>query len=133
MGRVTGSGEYVDGDEVTVTAIPYAGYRFVRWSTGEVATSLHFVVHADVTLVAYFEPSDGIDDADASDVTVYSSGLRVLVVGAEGREVRLFDVNGRLLGADLNAGETTEFSVNASGVYLVKVGNAPAKRVLVVR
>ena len=68
-----------------------------------------------------------------NDVTIYSSDTRIFVRGAEGYDVYVYDVNGRVMNSQLNAGEMVEFRMPATGVYLVKVGNAPAKRVLVVR
>ncbi|MCB1065724.1 MAG: putative Ig domain-containing protein, partial [Verrucomicrobiae bacterium] len=58
-GAVTGGGSYDDAVEVTVTATPNAGYRFVNWTEGgaEVSTSASYVfsVTADRVLLANFE------------------------------------------------------------------------------
>lgn len=48
-------------------------------------------------------------------------------------DIYVYDVNGRVVRTQANATETVEFTMNNTGVYLVKVGNAPAKRVVVVR
>jgi hypothetical protein len=66
-------------------------------------------------------------------VTIYSKDSRIFVRGAEGYDVYVYDVNGRMMDRELNAPENLEFRLTATGVYLVKVGNAPAKRVVVVR
>ena len=42
-------------------------------------------------------------------------------------------MNGRMLSRKASATEHVEFRVDNSGVYLVKVANAAAKRVVVVR
>ena len=96
--------------------------------------TLQFIVTEDVFVTAIFDTIEvGIEDAEEIDITVYSTGMRIIVKGAEGHDVRLFDVNGRLINVATKVGETTEFRVNATGVYLIKVDNYPAKRVLVVR
>ena len=134
MGRVIGSGDYVEGSTVTLTAQAYYGYHFVRWSNGETATAISFTVTEDVTLIAYFEADPtGIDDADMANVTIYSAESTIFVRGAEGKTVSVYDINGRTISRQANASENVEFRMTATGVYLVKVGNAPAKRVLVVR
>ena len=137
MGRVLGSGWYTEGSVATLSAMANSGYRFVQWSSGETTPTLQIVVTEDVNVTAIFDTIGGghigIEDADEPEITVWSTGMRILVEGAEGRDVRLFDVNGRMIGSAVKASETVEFRVNATGVYLVKVGNAPAKRVLVVR
>ena len=124
-----------NGETVTLTAHAYEGYRFVRWSNGETTESINITVDGeDVTVTAYFEVvTGGIEDADMNDVTIYSTDSKIVVRGAEGSAVYVFDVNGRLVNNMANATETVEFRMANTGVYLVKVGAAPAKRVLVVR
>ena len=79
------------------------------------------------------DPPIGIAEVETADFTVNAIESTIVVLGAEGRQVSLFDVNGRLMNREVNAGERVEFNVANSGVYLVKVGNAAAKRVVVVR
>ncbi len=58
-GTVTGGGTYNENDSVTVTATPYNGYQFVKWTEGgqDVSTnaSYTFTATANRTLVAVFE------------------------------------------------------------------------------
>lgn len=54
-GEVTGSGEYDYLTEVTATAIPYSGYRFVGWSNGNTLNPYVFQVTKNDTLVALFQ------------------------------------------------------------------------------
>ena len=134
MGYVSGSGMYEDGSVATLTAHAYEGYHFVRWSTGDTTATINLIVSGeDISLIAYFEANTGIDDVDMNDVTIYSTDSKIVVNGAEGNAVYVFDVNGRLINSTNNATEIVEFRMASTGVYLVKVGNAPAKRVLVVR
>lgn len=53
-GTVTGAGEYNHGTEVTLTATPNEGYRFVKWSDGDTNATRTITVTADVTLIAEF-------------------------------------------------------------------------------
>ena len=55
-----------------------------------------------------------------------------MVEGAEGYPVTLYDAVGRRMDAKKEDG-TVELTVPASGVYLVKIGNLPARRVVVLR
>lgn len=134
MGLVLGSGEYEAGATVTLVARPRSGYHFVNWSNGVTDTLITFVATENVTLVANFAADPvGIDDIDEDAVSIYSVDNRIIVNGAENMDVYVYDVNGRCLRHQANANETVEFTMNASGVYLVKVGTLPAKRVVVVR
>ena len=56
-----------------------------------------------------------------------------MVEGAEEYEVTLYDAAGRRMAARRDDFSTLRFDVPASGAYLVKVGHAPARRVVVVK
>ncbi|MBR1550407.1 MAG: InlB B-repeat-containing protein [Bacteroidales bacterium] len=134
MGYVTGSGEYSHGAVVTLEAVANNGYHFVRWSDGTTNAHYEFNAIADVTLTAYFEADEvGIEDVDGADVNIYSADSKIIVKGAENLDIYIYDVNGRVVRTQAAATETVEFTMNTTGVYLVKVGSAPAKRVVVVR
>lgn len=57
-GVVSGSGTYLAGQTVTLTAVPNAGYEFVSWTENGVPVSTnaieHFIVDADHAIVANF-------------------------------------------------------------------------------
>jgi uncharacterized repeat protein (TIGR02543 family) len=57
-GTTTGAGTYASGTNVTVTAVPSAGYQFVNWTensvTASTLSSYTFLLIADRTLVANF-------------------------------------------------------------------------------
>lgn len=133
MGYVLGGGYYAAGTTVTLTAQANEGYRFVRWEDNNSTTPYREItVTADVTVTAIFEAVPvGIEDAEQAEIEVIAVDNRIVVRGAES-DIYLYDVNGRVL-ARQAAAATVEFTVNTAGVYLVKVGNAAAKRVAVVR
>ena len=137
MGTVTGGGQFEEGTVAVVIATENAGYEFVEWRNGTqvVSTSkrYEFTVNANVTLTAVFRAKTGIDDIDMNNVTIYSTDSKIIVRGAENNSIYIYDVNGREVTREANATENVEFRMSSTGVYLVKVGNAPAKRVLVVR
>ena len=137
-GTVTGAGEYVAGSTATLTAIPYTGYEFYAWVENNDTVGRQSVytignIDADHHLTAIFVVKTGIEDVEADDVKVYSTDNVIVVRGAEGKPVVLFDVNGRMLSREARAAERVEFRVTNSGVYLVKVADAAAKRVVVIR
>ena len=81
----------------------------------------------------------GIGTVDESSVVVRVENGQVVVEAAEDQQVVLYDMTGRVLGkVNESAGvpgfdSACRFDVPASGTYLVKVGNYPARRVVVVR
>ena len=137
-GTVTGAGPYVEGSNVTLTAVAFPGYEFYAWVENNDTVGYNTVytinnIDSDHYLTAVFVVSTGIDDVESDNVNVYSVDDMIVVRGAEGKQVVLFDVNGRMLSREANASERVEFRVSNSGVYMVKVGNAAAKRVVVLR
>ena len=133
MGTVIGAGQYVEGSAVTLIAVSKPGHHFVSWSNGVTDSVYIFTVTCDTTLVAEFAPNVGIATADYSHISIYSADSKVYVKGAEGMTIYLYDVNGRCMARRANAADTETFAVETTGVILVKAGNAPAKRVIVVR
>ncbi len=137
LGSVSGAGTYAEGSTVTLTATPSENATFVGWLIdGDTITDnpYTFTITGHVTAMAIFAAgSNGIEDADMANVSVYGAESRIVVRGAEGKDVFVYDLNGRTVASKMNVAENTEFNMANTGVYLVKVGNAPAKRVLVVR
>lgn len=140
MGTVnsTASGSVAENTEVTATATPNPNYIFVNWTdaTGsEVSTSASytFTVTADITIIANFAPEVGINDIDASSILIYATNNTINVRGAEGRDLYVYDMNGRCIYQNANANETESISMPASGIYLVKVSNILFKKVVIVK
>lgn len=63
----------------------------------------------------------------------YQRNGQIVVEGAEGSTVCLYDVVGRLLATRRETAQEVLLDVPASGAYLVKIGDAPARRVVVRR
>jgi hypothetical protein len=62
MGTVTGGGEYKESANITLTATPAEGYRFVNWTNAGVEVSTNavysFTATEDVVLIANFEEAE---------------------------------------------------------------------------
>ncbi|MBR6440509.1 MAG: InlB B-repeat-containing protein [Bacteroidales bacterium] len=124
------------GEEVTIEAIAYEGYRFVAWSDGDTNALRTIILDMPVTmLTARFELiPNSIDDAEeAEEIVIYTENDRITVRGAENRPVYVFDVVGRLVAKSAKASAEETFRMTNTGIYMVKVGNAPARRVVVRR
>ena len=120
----------MNGGTVTITAIPNEGYRFLTWNDGNTENPRTVTVTGNITYTAYFESTQGIVDIDVDEIKIYSKGGRIVVQGAEGVETRVYDLTGREVVRPNQNGETP---VLPSGVYLVKVGTLPARKVVVMR
>lgn len=55
-GSVTGGGTYNAGTAVTLTATPYAGYKFVQWSDGVTNSTRSVTASSNATYTAQFRP-----------------------------------------------------------------------------
>ena len=143
MGSVSGGGTYDEGSVITLTATPNSGYRFMCWNDGNTDNPRTVTVTADMSFTAYFEAdggTEGIEDIDASNIKVYDADGRIVVEGTTD-EVRVYDMMGRMIthssgltATSPNLGEEQMvFNVPTSGVYLIKVGILPAKKVVVMK
>ena len=148
-----GTYTYAEGDVVSVSATANPGYFLTGWhvtishpSYGIVEdevldnpiSTFSFQVESDMlgyvySIVALFGASEGIEDASAININACSKDGQIILSGAEGREVYVFDINGRMLHHNAKANATETYRVPASGVYLVKVAGIETKRVVVVR
>ena len=75
----------------------------------------------------------GLGEVDAINVKIYINNGQIVIEGAEGNHVWLYDVNGRLLATKQDDYTPLRFDVPTSGTYLVKIGNHPVRKVVVVR
>ncbi|MGX8712667.1 MAG: InlB B-repeat-containing protein [bacterium] len=75
----------------------------------------------------------GVDEVDAINAKIYTSNGQIVVDGAERNTVYLYDVNGRILATKQDEYSPLRFNVPSSGAYMVKIGNHPARRVVVIR
>lgn len=76
---------------------------------------------------------EGIEGAETANAKIYQRDGHVVVEGVELQTVTFYDAVGRVMAVKRNEGDTIRFNVPASGTYLVKVGDAPARRIVVVK
>lgn len=126
MGTVSAGGEVEEGGIFTIRAIANEDYHFTHWNDGDTNAERTVVVTSDTTFTAYFEAdggTEGIGGIEAVNAKVYAEHGRIVVEGVEGETVSVFDVAGRQVkNSDLHA-----------GVYMVKIGSALARKVVVTR
>ena len=156
MGTMTpapGTHTYNAGDVINFTVTPNERYHFVSVDItismmgftmfDTTFTDLSFTTESlevdeemlglTMTVTVNFAANVGIEDVEEVNVYAYSKDGQVVLNGAEGREVYLFDINGRMLHHTLSANTTEVYAVPANGVYLVKVAGVETKRVVVIR
>lgn len=137
VGHVSGTGSYNTGQTATLQAVAPTGYYFARWNDGNTDNPRQITVTSDTLLVAHFEegddPTQGIDGVNGANAKVFAANGQINVEGADGLTVTLYDAAGRQLAMRRNEGAPLLFDVPASGTYLVKVGSAPARRIVVVK
>ncbi len=75
----------------------------------------------------------GIDDVVVTNAKIYLSNGQVVVEGSEGYQVTLYDVNGRALATKQDDNAPLLFDVPVSGTYMIRIGNYPARKVVVIR
>jgi len=110
-------------------------------------TAIYNTYHFDTTIIhnQYYDTifvhlhdtiyitQEGIDGVDGINAKVYSSNGQVVVEGADGNMVTLYDVTGRILATKQDYGTPLRFDAPASGTYMIKIGNYQARKVVVIR
>ena len=115
-------------------AVAYEGYTFSHWSDGNNENPRVMTVVSDTIVVAYFEnTTQRIDNADALKDIIYSNNGQIVVESSYCNTVTLYDATGRILATKQDEYSPLHFDVPATGTYLVKIGNHPARKVAVIR
>ena len=80
-----------------------------------------------------FVNPEGIGDVEGTWAKIYQSNGQIVVDGADGQTVTLYDVTGRILATKRDKYAPLHFSIHTSGTYLIKIGTLPARRIVVIR
>lgn len=112
------------------------------WLTNYDTIIVHDTVINYVTLVTYdtivihdtiYLPGQGIERVGVVTLQVYADRGQVVVEGAEGGLVTLFDLTGRVLATRRDEYSPLRFDVPCAGTYLIKVDDRPAHKIVVIR
>lgn len=106
-----------------LNAVPTSGYRFDHWSTGSTDNPYTLTVTSDTTIIGYFvaNGTQGINEVGESDIHISISDGHINVEGVSEEEVRVYDLTGRMV----------QNRSLPSGVYMVRIGLSPARKVVV--
>jgi hypothetical protein len=83
-------------------------------------------------LEAIFEIETGIDEVEFGGIKVRTGQMNIYVSGGDGQELRIFDLNGRMLVEEKQVSDKPH-TMPTAGVYFVKVGKYPVQKVVVAR
>ena len=134
MGTVSGGGTFDYGTTTEIAAIPFENYEFVRWYDGNTDNPRIITVTEDATYIAEFQATIGISEIVANEVEIYSYGRQIFVNNAEGLPVEIYDMAGKLIVSEQNnLQDRRVFTMNTSGMYLVRTGNGVVKKVSIIR
>ena len=125
-GYVDGSGNYLAGTSVTVTATPYEGYEFDHWNDNVTDNPRTVTVNDNMTLVAFFKAT-GVNENGEPVMSLYPNPAKesVRIKGVEANSEVLFYNTLGMLVKTVNANADQEINVSdlAAGVYMVRCGS----------
>ena len=85
-GEVAGGGMYTENTIITITATPYDGYSFLRWSDGNTDNPRTLTVTEDITLTAEFveyrDMTIIFTNSEDNDSEIYSQSLTLTIPAA---------------------------------------------------
>ena len=122
MGTVSGGGEYAFGTQVTITATPNQGYRFVCWNDGNTDNPRTITVTEDATYIATFEEGVGIENIDILDnLTFYPNPTKgILNFSMEVEKIEVMDMMGKMVMQFCNVSEIN-IATLPKGVYCLRL------------
>lgn len=77
--------------------------------------------------------TQGIEDVEENGCHIYVEGQNIHISETDGQDVTVYSIDGRVVASVANAAEQCSIPVPATGVYMVKIGNHPARKVAVIR
>ena len=122
MGTVSGGGEYAFGAQVTITATPNQGYRFVCWNDGNTDNPRTITVTEEATYIATFEEGVGIESIDILDnLRFYPNPTKgILNFSMDVEKIEVMDMMGKMIMEFYNVSEINIASL-PKGVYCLKL------------
>ena len=125
-----GNGILPAGTEAEFGVLPLEGYAFSRWNDGNTENPRRVTLTSDIVYTAAMTPL-GATAAGLPEWSMCHDG-RMLTVGCEpGHTLRIYTAEGRLLLSRTTAAQHTCVRLPAVGVYLVQVGDGPARKVVI--
>ena len=126
-GSTIGSGTYTAGAVATIAAIPNSGYVFDKWNDDNTENPRQVTVNSNMTFVAFFKNA-GVGENEGRLMVVYPNPANsyIRIEGLEANsEVKIYNAMGALVKV-VNANAEEEISIGdlASGLYMVRCGNA---------
>ena len=126
---------YVNIHDTTYIGVPYIVHDTLFVNIHDTVSITDTLWLHDTIIIhdTVYITQEGIDGTDALNAKVYSSRGQIVVEGADGNPVALYDVNGRMLATKQDYNTAIRFDIPASGTYMIKIGNHTARKVVVVR
>jgi hypothetical protein len=142
MGSVTGSDdyhksngqnspifkrEYAVNTVALITAVPNAGYRFVRWNDGNTDNPREFTVVGDSIFKAIFDVATAIANIETSTITVYpnpaTDNIHITLPDNIHQAIfTLYDMQGKiLLQQEIDTQDAVSVSKLAAGIYIYNI------------
>ena len=117
----TGYGEYIWNGNTYTESGDYT-YTTVTEHGCDSTVTLHLTIE---------ENGEGIDDVEVANVKIYGKGGKIVIAGTIDENIYVYDIMGRMLAKTAATDSETTIAVPSMGVYMVKIGNAPAQKVVV--
>ena len=131
-GIAAGSGRFPESTIVEIAAIPFSGNRFLHWDDGNSDNPRIVTLDGNQQFTALFD-TEGINSVEESRWWLRSERGALIVEGAAGRTIKIYNMWGQLLTTYPKALNRVRFEVPAAGSYVVRIDDGPAKKATVIR
>lgn len=117
--------------QAVVKATAKPNWSFDHWSDGNTNNPYTYTVTGDVSLVAYFVSTIGIEDIENDGITIRTENGNVIIEGdaVEHLTVNLYTIEGRTIYSGRHTG--APYHVPSAGIYILKIGNHQVRKIVV--
>ena len=132
-GLVAGGGRFPRGTMVEVGALALPGYDFWRWEDNSTENPRTVAVVGDMTVRAFFkaEGPEEVTEAEGNRAKIFARGSRLVVELEKAEPVAVYTILGQEIYQAPTPQRRTQLNGLRRGIYLVKVGERAARKVVV--
>ncbi|MBO4740730.1 MAG: leucine-rich repeat domain-containing protein [Bacteroidales bacterium] len=112
------------------TAVPRSGCTFTHWSDGDTNSTRSMYITSDTDLTAFFSGTSGINHAEYDGGAIQYSEGTIVINTLRPQHIMISDALGRVLFSGKCDGYMP-FKTKNKGLYFVKIGDSPARKIVI--
>ena len=135
MGTVSNGGTFIKDTVISLEAFPREGFHFVRWNDDNTDNPRTVTITEDATYIALFAQNhapQGIENTHIQHPKIYAIPGHIIIQGEGEYLIGIYNILGQQLTTTRKHSTTDiRIAIPSSGIYLVKIGELPPRKIIV--